>query len=80
MTNDKKINKALRDDPVPTPVMGITSVIVKSLDPVYSQYGQLSYGFIVSLDGKDYSFRTNTQGYLELNNDHIFVDKFVLVE
>lgn len=80
MTNDKKINKALRDDPAPTPTSGITSVIIKSLDPVYSQYGQLSYGFIVSLDGKDYSFRTNTQGYLELNNDHIFVDKFVLVE
>jgi len=76
MTKDKKINKALRDDPAPTP----TSVIIKSLDPIYSQYGQLSYGFIVSLDDKDYSFRTNTQGYLELNNDHIFVDKFVLAE
>ena len=78
MTKDKKINKVLRDDP--TPVIGITSVVVKSLDPVYSQYGQLSYGFTVSLDGKDYNFRTNTQGYLELNDSHIFLDNFILAE
>jgi hypothetical protein len=86
MTKDKRINKVLRDDPIPDPV-GITSVIVKALDPIYSQYGQRSYGFIerrygfiVSLDDKDYSFRTNTFGYLALNDDHIFVDKLILAE
>jgi hypothetical protein len=54
MTKDKKINKVLKDDPIP--------------DPVYSQFGELSFGLTVSLDGVDYNFRTNTQGYLELNN------------
>lgn len=80
MTKDKKINKDLKDDPIPdpAPVIGITSVVVKALDPVYSQYGQLSYGFTVSLDGVDYNFRTNTQGYLELDDSHIFLDNFTL--
>ena len=81
MTKDKKINKVLKDDPIPDPtpvVVGITSVVVKALDPVYSQYGQLSYGFTVSLDGVDYNFRTNTQGYLELDDSHIFLDNFTL--
>jgi len=82
MTKDKKINKVLKDDPTPdpVPVIGIKSVVVKALDPVYSQYGQLSYGFIVSLDGVDYNFRTNTQGYLELNDSHIFLDNFTLAQ
>jgi len=30
------------------------------------------------LDGVDYSFRTNTQGYLELNGSGIFFNSFIL--
>jgi hypothetical protein len=54
------------------------SVVVTALDPIYSQYGQLSYGFVVTLDGVDYNFRTNTQGYLELNGSGIFINNFIL--
>lgn len=53
-------------------------VVVRALDPIYSDRGQLSYGFVVTLDGLDYSFRTNTQGYLGLNGSGIFFNNFIL--
>ena len=53
-------------------------VVITTLDPIYGDRGQLSYGFTVSLDGVDYSFRTNTQGYLELNGSGIFFNNFIL--
>lgn len=56
----------------------IDSVIVTALDPIYIERGQLSYGFVITLDGADYSFRTNTQGQLQLNNSGIFTNKFIL--
>ena len=59
-------------------VSTVQSVVVTALDPIYSDRGQLSYGFVVTLDGVDYSFRTNTQGYLELNGSGIFFNNFIL--
>jgi len=53
-------------------------VVVTALDPIYGDRGQLSYGFMVTLDGIDYSFRTNTQGYLGLNGSGIFFNNFIL--
>jgi len=53
-------------------------VVVTALDPIYADRGQLSYGFVVTLDGVDYNFRTNTQGYLELNGSGIFFNNFIL--
>ena len=55
-------------------------VVVTALNPVYSDRGQLSYGFVVTLDGVDYSFCTNTQGYLELNGSGIFFNNFILAQ
>lgn len=60
-------------------VTPINSVIVTALDPIYVR-GQLSYGFVVTLDGTDYSFRTNTQGYLQLNDSGDFTNSFTLNE
>ena len=54
-----------------------SSVIVTALDPVYVG-GFPSYGFVVTLDGTDYSFRNNTQGYLQLNSSGIFTNSFTL--
>ena len=56
----------------------IDSVIVTALDPIYVERGQLSYGFVITLDGTDYSFRTNTQGQLQLNNSGVFDTQFIL--
>ena len=56
----------------------VQSVVINALDPVYIEHGQLSYGFNVILDNVNYTFRTNQQGYLELNDSGIFTDSFVL--
>lgn len=56
----------------------IDSVIVTALDPIYVERGQLSHGFVITLDGADYSFRTNTQGQLQLNNSGVFDTQFIL--
>jgi len=61
-------------------VTSISSVIVAALDPIYVERGQLSYGFVVTLDGTNYSFRTNTQGYLQLNGSGDFTNSFTLSE
>lgn len=54
------------------------SVIVTALDPVYSDRGQLSYGFTIESQNVTYSFRTNQQGYLELNGSGVFFNNYVL--
>jgi hypothetical protein len=56
----------------------VVTVLVTALDPIYVERGQLSYGFIVTLDGVTYTFRTNTQGQLQLNNSGIFNTHFTL--
>ena len=56
----------------------IDSVIVTALDPIYVERGQISYGFVITLDGTDFNFRTNTQGQLDLNNSGIFNTQFTL--
>ena len=76
-----KVNKdnAVADNVIDNKDVPINQpVVVTALDPIYSDRGQLSYGFTVSLDGVDYSFRTNTQGYLELNGSGIFFNNFIL--
>ena len=72
MTKVKKDNVAVDE------VINNQPVVVTALDPIYSDRGQLSYGFVIKLDNVDYSFRTNTQGYLELNGSGIFFNNFIL--
>jgi hypothetical protein len=76
MSKAKKDDADLNAQTVST----ITSVIVTALDPIYVPGGQRSYGFVVTLDGADYSFRTDVQGYLQLNDSGRFDNKFILSE
>ena len=59
-------------------VSTVQPLVVTALDPVYNDRGQLSYGFTIKLDDTTYSFRTNQQGYLELNGSGIFFNNFIL--
>jgi hypothetical protein len=59
-------------------VSTVQPVVVTALDPVMNIRGQLNYGFTIKLDDTTYSFRTNQQGYLELNGSGIFCDNFIL--
>jgi hypothetical protein len=72
MSKVKKNNVAVDE------VLNNQPVVVTALDPIYSDHGQLSYGFVVTLNGIDYSFRMNTRGYLELNGSGIFFNNFIL--
>jgi hypothetical protein len=56
----------------------IDSIIVTALDPVSINGGQRSFGFVITLDGIEYCFRTDTQGYLQLNNSGNFAKNFIL--
>ena len=59
-------------------VSTVQPVVVTALDPVMNIRGQLNYGFTIKLDDTTYSFRTNQQGYLELNGSGIFFNNFIL--
>lgn len=72
------MTKVKKDNAVVDEVINNQPVVVTALDPIYTDRGQLSYGFMVTLDNVDYSFRTNTQGYLELNGSGIFFNNFIL--
>lgn len=72
MTKVKKDNVAVDE------VINNQPVVVTAIDPIYTDRGQLSYGFVIKLDNVDYSFRTNTQGYLELNGSGIFFNNLIL--
>lgn len=61
-------------------VSSVQSVVVIALDPIYNDRGQLSYGFNVVLDNVNYTFRTNQQGQLDLNNSGTFDTTFILSE
>jgi hypothetical protein len=81
MTKVKKVKKdnAVADNVIDNKDFPINQpVVVTALDPIYTDRGQLSYGFVIKLDNVDYSFRTNTQGYLELNGSGIFFNNFIL--
>ena len=77
MSKSKKDKLIIEDVETQTKSL-IDSVLVSALEPVYVEGGQLSYGFVITLDGADYSFRTNTQGQLQLNNSGIFNTHFTL--
>lgn len=77
MSKSKK-DKLIVEDVETQTKSTIDSVIVTALDPIYVERGQLSYGFVITLDGTDYSFRTNTQGQLQLNNSGVFDTQFIL--
>ena len=77
MSKSKK-DKLIDEDVETQTKSTIDSVIVTALDSIYVERGQLSYGFVITLDGTDYSFRTNTQGQLELNNSGVFGKHFTL--
>jgi hypothetical protein len=72
------MTKVKKDNAVVDEVINNQPVVVTALDSIYNDRGQLSYGFVIKLDGVDYSFRTNTQGYLELNGSGIFFNNFIL--
>lgn len=59
-------------------VSTVQPVVVTALDPVMNIRGQLNYGFTIKLDDTTYSFRTNQQGYLDLNGSGIFFNNFIL--
>ena len=71
---DNAVDEVIKSQEVST----AQPVVVTALDPVYNDRGQLSYGFTIKLDDTTYSFRTNTQGYLELNGSGIFFNNFIL--
>ena len=77
MTKYKK-DKSIVEDVETQTKLTIDSVIVTALDPIYVERGQLSYGFIVTLDGVTHTFRTNVQGELQLNNSGNFNTHFTL--
>lgn len=77
MSKSKK-DKLIIEDVETQTKSTIDSVIVTALDPIYVENGQLTYRFVVTLDGTDYSFRTNTQGQLQLNNSGSFSNNFIL--
>lgn len=77
MSKSKK-DKLIDEDVETQTKSTIDSVIVTALDPIYVEHGQLSYGFVITLDDTDYSFRTNTQGQLQLNNSGVFDTQFIL--
>lgn len=76
------MSKVTKDNVVETSeeVKLAQSVVVNALDPVYNKRGQLSYGFNVILDNVTYTFRTDQQGLLELNDSGTFTNSFVLSE
>ena len=71
-------NKMIVEDVEAQTKLTIDSVVVTALDPIYAEHGQLSYGFVITLDGNDYRFRTNTQNQLQLNNSGNFNTHFTL--
>ena len=71
---DNAVDEVIKSQEVST----AQPVVVTALDPVYNDRGQLSYGFTIKLDNVAYSFRTNQQGYLELNGSGIFFNNFIL--
>lgn len=73
---DNTVDEVIESQEVST----VQSVVVTALGPVYTDRGQLSYGFVVTIDGVDNTFRTNTQGYLELNGSGIFFNNFILAQ
>lgn len=77
MSKSKK-DKLIVEDVETQTKSTIDSVVVTALDPIYVERGQLSYGFVITLDGTDYSFCTNTQGQLQLNNSGVFDTQFIL--
>lgn len=56
----------------------INGVVVTVIDPVHNERGQLSYGFKVTLNNIDYSFRTNQQNLIQLNGEGDYKSTFVL--
>ena len=77
MSKSKK-DKLIVEDVEAQTKLPVASIMITALDPVYTRGGQLSYGFIVSLDGVTHTFRTNTQGQLQLNNSGVFDTQFIL--
>jgi hypothetical protein len=74
------MTKVKKDNVTVDEVINNQPVVITALDPIYSDRGQLSYGFVIKLDNVNYSFRTNTQGYLELNGSGAFFNKFTLAQ
>lgn len=56
----------------------VASIMITALEPIYTTGGQLSYGFIITLDGVTHRFRANAQGELQLNNSGVFGTHFTL--
>jgi len=56
----------------------VASIMITALEPIYTTGGQLSYGFIITLDGVTHTFRANAQGELQLNNSGVFSTHFTL--
>lgn len=75
---DKLIDEDVETQTKSTIDSVIVTALVTALDPIYVEHGQLSYGFVITLDDTDYSFRTNTQGQLQLNNSGVFDTQFIL--
>jgi hypothetical protein len=73
---DNAVDEVIKSQEVST----VQPVVVTALDPIYNDRGQLSYGFTIKLDDTIYSFRTNQQGYLELNGSGIFFNNFILAQ
>jgi hypothetical protein len=73
-----KNDKLIVEDVEAQTKLPVASIMITALDPVYTGGGQLSYGFIVSLDGVTHTFRANTQGQLQLNNSGNFNTHFTL--
>ena len=71
---DNVVDEVIESQEVST----VQPVVVTALDPVMNIRGQLNYGFTIKLDDTTYSFRTNQQGYLELNGSGIFFNNFIL--
>lgn len=71
---DNVVDEVIESQEVST----VQPVVVTALDPVMNIRGQLNYGFTIKLDDTTYSFRTNQQGYLDLNGSGIFFNNFIL--
>jgi hypothetical protein len=71
---DNAVDEVIKSQEVST----AQPVVVTALDPVYNDRGQLSYGFTIKLDDTTYRFRTNQQGYLQLNNSGSFYTTITL--